>query len=427
MTKLNKKLISTVVEIIIYLLVVFIIILVLSSCSFKDKIHKKSLNLMSFEEHKGNHELEWLKSLKQIKTTKSSIYLDNINTTITVLKKLYKDKKLSQHGILLASKLYFRYRILGNFEDAVQSLSLITQISKNTNTNNYLLAQITILSGFHQFDKAMELLNMKGISKYKNSSLNSLLDEIKYSLGDYKPYKEILNNSQLLTTTKAKYALLHNQFEKANKLYKQELLNYNDTDPYKFSWLQLQLGISYLRYGKLLEAKQIFQNAHTRFPEFYLVTEHLAETELLLGNLESAQELYNQVSSQTNNPEFFAQLAKVEVMLGNKITSTQVLRRAQVGFDRLVKYYPLAIGDHAIDFYLDNNQFNKAIELAKDNFANRKNIESHLLLIKTASILGNHVLACQTYHEALSLSVSPIELTQLDGASMCVNNPIISH
>lgn len=386
----------------IYIVSAFLLIVINSSPAYSGKIIQSQdyLNIVQL----------WLKKSNTYQTTNSQIYLDNLNTNIVVLEKLYKKTKHTQHGVLLANNWYLRYRIIGDFNDASNALALITKIQITNNlSQDQLYIYATILSGFHQFKEALNILYSieKKTGRTKKTSI--FINEIHFSLGSYQSKEHALKSS-ISTLTRANYALLNNNIDKANKFYKQLLLNYNDTDPYKYVWLQLQQGIALLRYGQYQSAQLLFQNAHKRFPKYYLVTEHLAETELLLGHYKKAQILYRQVSQQTNNPEFLAQLAKVEKHLNNQTLSRIAQKKAQTGFDTLVDKFPMAIGDHAIEFYLDNNQNIRALKLAISNFENRKNIESYVLLINTAVANKNIDLACETYKQSQLLQVKPIEL-----------------
>ena len=388
----------------IYIAFSFSLIVIYSSPSYSGEINQSQdyLNITQL----------WLKKSNNYQTTNSQIYLDNLNANIDVFEKLYKKTRLTQHGVQLANKWYFRYRILGDFNDASNALALITKIHKTKTTNqNQLYIYATILSGFHRFTEALNILSSIEKKTGGIKKISILRHEIHFSQGDYLSKGHALKNSGS-SLTKANYALLNNNLDEANKSYKQLLVNYNDTDPYKYVWLQLQQGIAFLRYGQLKPAQMLFQNAHKRFPKYYLVAEHLAETELLLGHYKKAQILYRQVSQQTNNPEFYAQLAKVEKHLNNQISSRIAQKKAQTGFDTLVDQFPSSTGDHAIEFYRDNNQHKRALALAISNFKNRKNIENYVLLINTALAAKNIDLACDTYKQSLLLQVKPIELIE---------------
>lgn len=371
---------------------------------------------------------KWPKNTSSYKTTSSSVYLANLNSSIGVFGRLYKNQNNAKYGANLASKLYLRFRILGDFNDAIKALKTIQTASLMPHTDgNIYYTLATIQAGFHQFSAALDSLDKAKRIDGKNNKFTLLENEIKYSLGQYQQYDFIINDPKTNNLTKAKYALLNNQFMQAARYYKNSMDSFKDTDPFKLSWLQLQQGIAFLRYGELDAAKVFFQAAHDRFPEYYLVTEHLGETEFLLGNLEKAKVLYQLVIKQTKKPEFYAQLAKVESQLGNHLLSKQAETTANIEFDRLTKLYPKALGDHAIQFYIDNKQLTKATNLAQINLNNRKNIESYELFIKTALANNDSKSACKAYYKALNYKVKPLEFIQVSNKLSCANMPKTTH
>ncbi len=424
---MNKKTVLNFIVLFLYFGLIIGVVLQLISCKSTGN------NLITENSQKESQELQsvknwiskqWPGNAATYKTTNSSVYLANLNSSIEVFNRLYNNQNKTSYGAQLASKLYLRYRILGDFNDATKALETIQTASQLSHTDaniHYTLA--IIQSGFHQFKSALSSLETAMAMGGNNKQIALLKNEIRYSLGLYQPYDFIIKEPGTNNLTKAKYALLNNHFEQASHFYKNSMDNYNDTDPFKLSWLQLQQGIAFLRYGDPKTANLFFQAAHNRFPEYYLVTEHLAETEFLLGHLERAKNLYQLVIQQTNNPEFYAQLAKIESLLGNHQSSSKALLMAETEFDQLIELYPKALGDHAIQFYIDNQHFSTALNLAKINLDNRKNIESYELLIKTALANNDVKLACDTYMLALNYKVRPLEFIHLSNELSCENSP----
>ncbi len=429
---MNKKNTLFLMQIFCYFCLLTLLVIQLTSCK-QATIHQISNTSFSrtnqeVEEVKQLISPRWPQSHKRYKTTDSRIYLANLQSSINVFERMYNNTKSAQYGTQLASKLYFRYRLLGDFNDAIKALNLINMVSLDSHANaQTYLTLASIQSGFHQFKDALNSLSKAQELGINNKGLKELENEIRYSLGSYQNLNVVLKNDEINSLTKAKYALLNNEFKQASLYYRKAMNTYKDTDPFKLSWLQLQQGIAFLRYGDMQAAKVFFTQAHQRFPEYYLVTEHLAETEYLLGNLTHAKKLYQQVITQTNNPEFYAQLAKVEALLGHNAASQKALSQAQQKFDLLTQTYPTATGDHAVQFYLDNKQKQKALFLAQTNLKNRKNIESYELLIKTAMANNNQQLACETYKQANRLNVRPLEFYQLSSELSCSNIPTTTH
>ena len=407
---MNKKLINLLIPFFIYVLLISFVLHNLISCSTNTKPANFTNVQNEIKTVTSWISPQWPKSNQQYKTTHSTIFISNLQSSIAVFKKLYSKTKKPIHGAQLAQKMYFRYRVLGDFNDAVNALNLINKlVEEQPKTPSIYLIHATILSGFHEFDKAIIALETAKQYGMKQKAIQKLKQEILFSLGQYEDYKTVISKKGN-NLNKAKYALLNNHFKQASYYYKLEMDTYRDTDPFKLAWLQLQQGIAFLRYGKYDTAKLFFETAHKRFPKYYLVTEHLAESEFLLGNFEKARKLYQQVSKQTQNPEFFAQLAKIELKLKHPQKANMYLTTAKNKFDNLTQKFPKATGDHALQFYLNNKQEAKALNLAQININNRKNIESYLLLAKAAK--ANHLdkLEKKALKLALKLKAMPIEL-----------------
>lgn len=352
---------------------------------------------------------QWPKNINY-KTTHSSIYLANLNASIKLLSKLHTKNPQNQFGNQLAIKLYLRYRIIGDFQDAIAALHIISETtqSKNPNASSFF-TQATILSGFHHFNAALTSLEKSQLMGMNVKQVQALRDEIKFSLGDYSVIKKL----DLTNITYAKNQLIFGELVSASRSYRYAEQSYNGSDPFQLVWIQLQQGIALLRYKEFAAAKVFFEAAHNRFPEYYLATEHLAETEHLLGNLKRAEKLYQKVSQQTNNPDFYAQLSYVQKKLGLVKASKVNLHKAQIGFDSLVSLYPRATGDHAVQFYLQNKQKEKALTLAQENLQNRKNIESYVLLITAAIDSKQLEISCNIFNEAKKLKLNPVEYSNI--------------
>ena len=356
---------------------------------------------------------QWPQSKQVYKTTSSEIYLANLNASISSLDRLITDKLAVRTGTQLADKLYHRYKILGRFTDAEAALSIIRQLTRQPEAGaTSFLSLAGILAGFHLFNDALAALDHAVALGGDAGRIADLSREINTAIGIYQFPTDISRGYPDHITT-AQQALLGGDFVLASTHFRQAELSYRGTDPYVLAWIQLQQGIAFLRYGDSRTANYFFKLAHERMPEFYLVTEHLAETEFLLGELTAAEQLYKQVSEQTGHPQFYYQLARVQALLGDLTASQRSSALASAGFDQLAARYPLAMGDHAVNFYLQQRQGDKALSLARKNLANRHNIESWILLANTALAVKADEEACQAYSSAIQLRVHPVEMDRL--------------
>ena len=367
---------------------------------------------------------QWPQSTQVYHTTGSSIYLANLNASISSLDRVYGNRPVARIGTPLADKLYHRYGILGRLEDAETALSIIRQVIMQPGaTAESYVTLANILTGFHLFSDALAALDHAREMGRNPEQLDNLSREINIALGNYH-FSAAGNTGYRGIVATAQEALLQGDFVLASTHFRQAELSYRGTNPYVLAWIQLQQGIAFLRYGDTRTAHHFFDLAHSRIPEYYLATEHLAEAEMLLGNLSTAQLHYQQVSVQTGNPQFHAQLARVHALLGNIAASQQSIALANSGFDRLLASHPQTIGDHAVNFYLSQGQGDRALVLARGNLQNRQNIESWILLANTALAVNERAEACNAWSSAIQSDAHPVEITRLTErmAGLCTHH-----
>ena len=104
-----------------------------------------------------------------------------------------------------------------------------------------------------------------------------------------------------------------------------------------------------------LQAQRYFAAAHERLPQYFLATEHPAETELLLGNALRAVSLYQQVSEQTKNPLFYLGLVKAQHALSNLAAAEQAQVLAQSGFDKWLEEKNWPRLQHSVEYFFNVN------------------------------------------------------------------------
>jgi tetratricopeptide (TPR) repeat protein len=184
--------------------------------------------------------------------------------------------------------------------------------------------------------------------------------------------------------------------------------------PVPLAWLHTQQGIAWLRFGDIERAQRFFEAAYQRLPQYYLAAEHLAETEFLLGRRERARELYLAVIAQTDHPEFHAALAEVEAELGDTDAAEVSLGRAREGYEALLARHPAAFADHAAAFHLEQDEAGRALELARINLNQRRDVMAWLLLAEAEHAAGNRRAACRALDQARRTGLNPPELRELE-------------
>jgi tetratricopeptide (TPR) repeat protein len=212
---------------------------------------------------------------------------------------------------------------------------------------------------------------------------------------------------------RADLRLMQGDLEGASHWYRTAQDFYHDVDPLPLAWLYSQQGIALLRHGRYDLAKPFFEAAYQRLPDYFLASEHLAECEAQLGNIDRARELYRAVIAQTGNPEFIAALADLEQQAGNPDAAAAARKAAEVGYRALLDRQRAAYAQHAAEFLLDIGKADEALLLARDNLALRKDIGSLILMVKAAAAGGQHAEACAAAAQARATGLEPPELGEI--------------
>jgi len=370
-------------------------------------------------------------SIHQYRTTNGDIFLGNLNSRIQSLTQLVKNT--TTHRLLLASSLYHRYQIIGKFDDLTEAQehlsTYLQQIDHNSQQSDTgFILQASIYSATHQFDQA--LATLKKLTNQTSQSAQILKAEIQLAQGSYNKALTTINSlaasskpaidSQVLSL-QANLAIEQGNLDQGLQLFNQAQQQYTNTNPVTLAWLQTQMGIALLRNDQIAEARTFFQSAQQRLPAYYLATEHLAESELILGNLPAAEKLYASVSQQTANPEFYSMLAKAQKQLGKNNASAQNLQTAEQGYKELLQNQPQAFAQHAAQFFYDTGKFSKALELAEMNLHNREDIHSWLLVRRISKALHQPTIACHALAKANSTNMHPPELEMANKTSDCTD------
>jgi len=369
-------------------------------------------------------------SIYQYRTTNGDIYLGNLNSRIQSLEQLAIQHH--SHRLLLASSLFHRFRVAGRLSDLSNAQLHLSSYLKQARSQQQqrdtaLILQASLFSAMHQFEQALEALQQ--LSNQANQAIPVLRAEILLAKGLYQQAETMIESLSAQTTStknlqqlslQANLAIEQGHLTQGLQLFDQAQRQYRKTNPLLLSWIQTQMGIALLRNRYLTEARTFFQTARQRLPVYYLATEHLAETELKLGNLPNAETVYIEVSQQTGNPEYYAMLAKTQKRLGKLDASTKNQQFAKQGYLELLRQHPQAYAQHAAVFFFDTGDFDKALELAKLNVQNRQDVHSWLLLSRVYKAMQQKTQACAALSKANRSGIHPPELMTANASSQCV-------
>ncbi|HEX8797446.1 MAG TPA: hypothetical protein VF772_02485 [Terriglobales bacterium] len=180
-------------------------------------------------------------------------------------------------------------------------------------------------------------------------------------------------------------------FDEADEVYERALRHYRDTSPFGIAWVCFQRGVL---WGELVSQPQPshaatwYRRAIDYLPCYVRARVHLAETCLELGRPADAESLLVSVVN-SGDPEVNWRLADALFAMGRQEEAEAQMSMARSGFDSLLRKYSLAFADHASEFYLSRGKdYEKALELAQENLANRPTPRAFELAHKAAVQAG---------------------------------------
>lgn len=144
--------------------------------------------------------------------------------------------------------------------------------------------------------------------------------------------------------------------------------------------MSLQMGLMDLSRGRYEEALAHYQEADRRFDGWWLVHEHIAEVEVLLGHLDEAERRYRDVVERTNNPELIDALADLLEQRGHADEAATFRARADARFEEQLEQLPEAAYGHALEHFLEHGTPERALELAEANYRMRPGGEATVRL-----------------------------------------------
>ncbi len=355
------------------------------------------------------------------RTSDPAIYIGNVDAHVLGVREALARSGNPEHASALGGALLQRYRIIGRIDDADEALQLLEGAAvKRPNDVQTAVLLASALSVFHEFDAARaQIRRVAGLAGARDDAfLVRTTREIDLASGAYGNVADLIAAAATPVADFYELALRADLMAaKGDPIVARHLLQtaqglFADVDPFQLAWLHSQQGIILLRFGDVAGARTFFAAAHARLPQYYLATEHLAETEFLLGNLDAARTLYLQVIEQTGNPEFLAALGDVEAAAGRTSEATAARLAARRGYETLLKVHRAGYLQHAAEFHLAIGEPALALELAQENLVLRRDVLSLALVVDTAIANQRTDIACAAFRDATATGLSPPEITR---------------
>lgn len=356
----------------------------------------------------------WPASQEDLPTTDGAIYLANLDQRIAVLDALHTRKPDAAGAASLAGALYHRYRIRGGLADAERAFFLMDiALAGGTPDPEYFVLRATLRSGFHRFAEAAADLDAAQAHGMPANKLASARRELALALGQYEALRDAFEATSSNAAAdfdrlafNAHLLELQGNAAGATRLYARAQDAYADSSPVPLAWLYVQQGAALLEAGDPRRARPFFAAAHARLPGYTLATEHLAETEALLGHRQRARMLYREAIAASDDPAFIDALAQLEREAGNAVLAAQLAKQAHDGWETRIAKHPAAFASHAIEYFLDHGDPQRALALARDNLRLRRDIGSLALLARAAAAAGFTEQACASWREVDATGLS---------------------
>src|SRR5262245_21019223 len=342
-------------------------------------------------------------------TTNGSIALRNLDAQIYGLEaEVSSGFSTAETRLCLIDLLVLRGRTIGRIADYRRAERLANQLVGETSSAESLLARARIHALFHRFPAALVDLDVAGdLSIIDEPTVEQERAAIFQGLGRYDDALALRQQAVDRCATFEGLAALaglcaeRGQIETALQLYVDSHLRYRGVSPFPLALLDFQFGHMWMHQGEWKEAQNLLQFAVQRLPAYAPAQGHLAEVEAEIGDAENALARLYPLASSSDDPDYASQLARILQDLGRIEESRHWCRLAARTYSELVIEYPEAFADHAADFWLGPGANpNKALELARINFATRKTPRSYALLSRAFGAnetlrSGIHDIGCQ--------------------------------
>jgi tetratricopeptide (TPR) repeat protein len=301
-----------------------------------------------------------------------------------------RDQWLRQESLarmyLLRSHLSFTYDELALADETLSKAKALAPDGSGP-----LLTDATFAQMSHQLDRAESSLS--AIEGTAVESDPATLAERASLKGDVAFYRGDMARARALYDEAAQYgrnpgvayrfailAKSQGRFDSAIGFLSNAAPDPGRTTPLASATAAMQIGAVELARGDYQNAKAWFETANRQFPGFWLIEAHLAQVKALEGDLAGAITDMENVARRAPAAEVLDALAMLLRVNGQTRESRLWAGRSAAIWERRLEQLPEAAYGHAVEHELVFGSPEKALVLAKSNFAARPFGESRILL-----------------------------------------------
>jgi len=332
--------------------------------------------------------------------------LSRLNQQVISLQRIAFDRPISWvHQERLANVLLERARLTGKTDDYLEAQSVIKRAFEIADgKGGPFLTRAALNFSMHRLPEIeADLVAAESallVDKGTKGVIAELRADVMFNSGEYKQAKESYDKSELTkpsTNTAIKlafYSIATAQYDVAESWFvKAEERSENGSEQLR-AWLKLQRGILNLEQGRYKEAQRFYAKAQSIFPGHWLIEEHIAEIDVLLGNNKKSKQSYLDLIKRTNSPLFMDALASILYKQDSARENAEAkmwMQRANSGFKLAMTFAPELISGHALDFFLQSDdELQLALTLAKQNYQLRPAGPAAVTLAQAYALHGQY-------------------------------------
>ena len=346
------------------------------------------------------------------RTTTGAIAVGNLHSRIRALEERLRSvpRDLDAMGELV--QLYLqRADYLGTLTDFDRADALAERAAAEPGARG-LVMRARVRGALHRFPAALADLDAAAALGTKGASERRDRTSFVLAMGRLEEAASLagsapLRGAESLYTRAAVQAAL-GSYEAAAGFYAEARASMHTTLPFPIAWTEFQEGLAWEQGGDFVRARERYEVAHARLPEYAAATAHLAGVLARVGETARASSLLEPLVASSDDPEYPAQLAELRRKEGRVAEADALALRARQGYDALLARHPQAFADHAARFFLTVDPA-RALALAEQNLAVRNTHEAIELLLDAALAANQPARACAAADAGLT-SLAPVRL-----------------